>query len=68
MAEWPFKADCIRQGCGHSSDVHSLDDALNIGPVDPAARFRCQICGEAGCPDMVRSVENLRALEEASHG
>jgi len=62
MAQWPFEADCVRPGCGHSSSVHSLDDALNLGPCDPAATFRCQVCGVARCPDMVRSPENLVAL------
>lgn len=30
---------CAR--CGHHSDWHRLNDALNVGPLDPGARFRC---------------------------
>lgn len=56
MPEYPFTVDCIREGCGHSSDFHSLDDALNLGPNDPGAVFRCRYCD---CPDMVRSEQNL---------
>jgi hypothetical protein len=59
-----FSVDCVR--CGHSSDDHSLDDALNLGPCDPGAKFRCTwpvkhegagvefLCD---CPDMVRPAE-----------
>lgn len=32
---------CARQGCGHPADWHRLDDALNIAPTNPSARFRC---------------------------
>jgi hypothetical protein len=38
------------QRCGHSPDDHRLDDSLNIGPVDPRAKFRCVDCS---CPDFV---------------
>ena len=54
---------CERPGCGHSSSRHSLDDAQNVSPADPAAKFRCNIGltvvdrnhGETlcGCPDMI---------------
>lgn len=30
---------CAR--CDHLADWHRLDDALNIAPTDPRARFRC---------------------------
>lgn len=59
---WPFLADCVREGCGHSSNAHGFDDAQACGVTDPEAKFRCQICGSARCPDMVRSAENLHAL------
>lgn len=70
MANWPFRADCVRAGCGHSSDVHSFMDGPGsnnppeVSPVDDEAKFRCQVCGPEKCPDMVRSVDNLKALEE----
>ena len=41
-ADRVYPRDCA--SCGHSSDDHRLDDALNIGPCDPAARFRCILC------------------------
>ncbi len=44
--------------CGHGAYHHRLDDAANLSPTDPAARFRCvwprpdgpsvQMCD---CPD-----------------
>lgn len=43
-----FEENCQR--CGHSSKYHRLDDAKNLGPVDPGAKFRC-IIEECGCPD-----------------
>jgi hypothetical protein len=58
------KADCVR--CDHSSDWHRLDDALNIGPTDPRAQFRCLgFDPSAGgsperrcdCPDMAISAD-----------
>jgi hypothetical protein len=66
MARYPFEADCIREGCGHSSTVHSFDDVQNQGKgvSDPSAQFRCQECGREGCPDMVRSDQNLIDLEK----
>lgn len=30
---------CAR--CTHPRDWHRLDDALNVGPTDSAAEFRC---------------------------
>ena len=36
MTELP---DCAR--CGHPASWHRLNDALDVGPVDPRARFRC---------------------------
>ena len=36
--------------CGHSGDVHRLDDDTNMSPVDPVAKFRCLSCN---CPDFV---------------
>lgn len=71
MASWPFRALCVRARCGHSSDVHSFDDAqlLNdVGVSDPEAKFRCQVCGPERCPTMVRSVENLLALAAEAEG
>lgn len=68
MAEWPFLARCNRFGCGHSSDVHSFDDAQTVGVSDPGAKFRCRVCGPERCPTMVRSAENLAALEAESRG
>ena len=41
---------CARTGCGHTADDHRLDDATNVSPVDPLAKFRCVVCA---CPDMV---------------
>jgi hypothetical protein len=29
------------QRCGHTGNLHRLDDAQNVGPTDPAALFRC---------------------------
>ena len=34
-----YPAKCDR--CGHSSDWHTLRDEQNVGPNDPAARFKC---------------------------
>lgn len=55
--------NCERPGCGHSSSRHSLDEAQNVGPLDPAAKFRCNVGltaydrrkGEepCGCPGIV---------------
>lgn len=67
MARYPFEDDCVREGCGHSSTVHGFDDAQECGVSDPNAKFRCQICGTEGCPDMVRSEQNLRDLEKEAH-
>lgn len=52
--------DCER--CGHSPDWHRLDDAQNVGPTDPEAKFRClgydcekdgPPTGSCVCPDYV---------------
>lgn len=44
--------------CGHVGHWHRLDDALNLGPGDPGAVFRClgpEFAGcPSACPDMVR--------------
>jgi hypothetical protein len=60
MAEYPFLATCVRRGCGHDSNVHSIDEAQNLGPCDPGVKFRCQRCR---CPDMIRSERNLADLD-----
>jgi hypothetical protein len=31
--------NCTR--CGHPDHWHRLDDATNVSPTDPAAKFRC---------------------------
>ncbi len=41
---------CEREDCRHGPTDHRLDDASNVAPTDPAARFRCLIPG-CGCPD-----------------
>jgi hypothetical protein len=43
--------------CGHGGHWHRLDDATNLGPCDPGARFRCLGPAFVGCPcpDMVRA-------------
>lgn len=35
--------------CEHESRWHRLDDALNVSPVDPEARFRCLGVEFKGC-------------------
>jgi hypothetical protein len=72
---WPIIAYCQREGCGHTSDWHKLDDALNFDVTFEDAPFRCvgydsrapgppPASGRAcDCPDMVRSQANLDALE-----
>lgn len=72
---WPIQAFCVRQGCGHISSWHKLDDALDLDPTDEDTPYRCvgydslapgppppggRACD---CPNMVRSRENLDALE-----
>lgn len=64
MTGYPFVAECERIFCRHSSSRHSLDDAQNVGPTDPGAKFRCQECE---CPDMIRSAQNLRDLGIAAN-
>lgn len=49
---------CTRAGCGHISDSHRLDDAMNVSPTDPTADFRCIIEG-CTCPDMLLSSGDL---------
>jgi hypothetical protein len=49
--------------CGHGDHFHRLDDATNVSPTDPEAKFRCiwplpegppvQLCD---CPDYLASV------------
>lgn len=48
--------------CDHSPDWHRLDDAQNVGPTDPEAKFRClgydcekdgPHVGGCDCPDYV---------------
>lgn len=57
-----MKMFCER--CGHSQDWHRLDDATNVSPTDPAAKFRCigydcetsgpiQPSNRCDCPDFV---------------
>ena len=62
-SENTYRTDCLRPGCGHSSDWHRLDDASNKGPSDPGAEFRClgfdpgtvgSPVRRCDCPDMVR--------------
>lgn len=54
-----MKPVCAR--CGHTSDWHRLDDALDLDPTDPATPFRClglllNGCAYA-CPDFVAEEE-----------
>lgn len=54
-----IKEPCQR--CSHTGHYHRLDDALNVGPGDPGAVFRCIWPAPEGwppqcdCPDMVRA-------------
>lgn len=49
---------CARKGCGHRPDRHSLAEEQNLGPLDPGAKFRCNVglmttdgASPCGCPD-----------------
>ena len=63
-SEGNYRTNCLRKGCGHSSDWHRLDDASQHGPGDPEAEFRClgydpsapgpYLGRQCDCPDMVR--------------
>lgn len=67
LVGYPFRDLCVR--CDHTSDEHRLDDAQNVGPTDPEAKFRClgvELKGGCDCPDMVRSEQNLKDLEKES--
>jgi hypothetical protein len=58
---WPKRADCVRPGCGHSSDVH-----MYPGPVGPALSLTDAAamwpCAQCECVTMIRSPENYAAL------
>ena len=50
---------CAR--CGHVAYSHRLDDAKNVSPADPEAKFRCIWPGpdvfppDCDCPDFDRA-------------
>ncbi len=67
MSNWPFRADCVREGCGHSSDFHRLNDVTHLRQFrclgyDPATEPYPPGGRSCDCPDMIRSEENQRAI------
>lgn len=55
--EW----DCRNGACGHTSVVHTVDEADGLGPLHPQARFRCEVDG-CGCAQLVPAPQTLRSL------
>lgn len=72
---------CQRPACGHPPSWHRLDDATNVSPVDPKAKFRCigYDCEAAGppqppcgCPDYLEHPQyaawiQVRVTRQSEH-